>query len=306
MRILIVDDNPAIHEDFRKILISRPREQPLAELERELFGEREPVEPPPSARGFEFSLESVYQGERAIVLAREALAQGRPFQLAFVDGRMPPGMSGIDTIAGLWEVDPRLQVVVCTAFSDHSWTEIVRKLGHSDGLLVLRKPFDSIEVLQLAHALTRKWILGHALRQRLDDLEVAVSARTQALEAANQELRVQIDQRTRAENDFRHLATHDPVTGIPNRVLLRERMMASLARAERNGTSVALILVDLDHFKEVNDSYGHPAGDELLRVMAERLRSCVRASDVVARIGGDEFVLLLEDIQRPEEAAAVA
>ena len=306
MRVLIVDDNTAIHDDFRKILLGRPKDpHDFLRLERELFGDSSAPEADPNDKT-EFELEMAHQGEEAVELARAALDAGRPFQLAFVDGRMPPGMSGIDTIAGLWDVDPRLQVVVCSAFSDHSWSDIVRKLGHSDGLLVLRKPFDGVEVLQLAHALTRKWVLGHALRQRLDNLETVVGARTQALEDVNQELRVQIDQRTRAEADFRHLATHDPVTGIPNRVLLRERMTASLSRAQRTNSAVALVLVDLDHFKEVNDVYGHPAGDELLRAVAERLRACVRASDVVARIGGDEFVLLIEDIVEPEEAALVA
>jgi len=307
-RILIVDDNPAIHDDFRKILLASSRDDvELVTLERELFGSsgRDP-EPAITTRAAKFSLYSVFQGEQAVAATRDALEDGQPFQLAFVDGRMPPGISGIDTIAALWEVDPRLQVVVCTAFSDHTWSDIVRKLGHSDGLLVLRKPFDGIEVLQLAHALTRKWILGHAVRQRLDDLEVVVSSRTQALEEANEQLLLQIDQRTRAENDFRHLATHDPVTGIPNRVFLRERMLATLTRAQRTKSKAALVLVDLDHFKEVNDAYGHPAGDELLRAVAARLHSCVRSADVVARIGGDEFALLLEDIASPEEAALVA
>jgi diguanylate cyclase (GGDEF)-like protein len=223
-----------------------------------------------------------------------------------VDVRMPPGMSGIDTIARLWQLDPRLQVVVCSAYSDHTWSDIVRRLGHSDGLLVLRKPFESIEVLQLAHALTRKWSLDQALKQRLNDLELAVRARTSALEETNRALVEQIQQRSRAELDLKHLATHDPLTSVPNRVLLRERMDACLSRARRHDTHVALILLDLDHFKEVNDAYGHAAGDELLRLVAERLRACVRTSDVVARLGGDEFVLLLEDVVEPEEAAIVA
>src|SRR5690349_8625043 len=151
MRVLIVDDNPAIHEDFRKILLGRPKDQhDFLRLERELFGNASAPEADSNDKT-EFELEMAHQGEEAVELARAALDAGRPFQLAFVDGRMPPGMSGIDTIAGLWDVDPRLQVVVCTAFSDHSWSDIVRKLGHSDGLLVLRKPFDGIEVLQLAH-----------------------------------------------------------------------------------------------------------------------------------------------------------
>lgn len=314
MRILVVDDNPAIHDDFKKILA--PASNPSQELERlelELFGgggreggREMSLKPPDPGTSRGFSISSALQGERAVELAAEALSQGRPFNLAFVDVRMPPGMSGIDTIARLWEIDPRLQVVVCSAYSDHTWSDIVQRLGHSDGLLVLRKPFESIEVLQLAHALTRKWSLDQALKQRLDDLELAVRARTSALEETNRALLDQIQQRSRIELDLKHLATHDPLTSVPNRMLLRERMDACLSRARRHGSHVALILLDLDHFKEVNDAYGHAAGDELLRLVAERLRACVRTSDVVARLGGDEFVLLLDDVTEPEEAAIVA
>jgi diguanylate cyclase (GGDEF)-like protein len=310
MRILVVDDNPAIHDDFKKILSPAAGAGPkLERLELELFGELgtpASLKPPDPGTSRGFSISSALQGERAIELLAEGLAEGRPFNLAFVDVRMPPGMSGIDTIARLWQLDPRLQVVVCSAYSDHTWSDIVRRLGHSDGLLVLRKPFESIEVLQLAHALTRKWSLDQALKQRLDDLELAVRARTSALEETNRALLEQIQQRSRAELDLKHLATHDPLTSVPNRVLLRERMDACLSRARRHDTHVALILLDLDHFKEVNDAYGHAAGDELLRLVAERLRACVRTSDVVARLGGDEFVLLLEDVVEPEEAAIVA
>lgn len=308
MRILVVDDNPAIHDDFKKILSPSTGPTPrLDSLERELFGGGQvSLEPPDPGTSRGFSISSALQGERAVELVAEAVARGSPFNLAFVDVRMPPGMSGIDTIARLWEIDPRLQVVVCSAYSDHTWSDIVRRLGHSDGLLVLRKPFESIEVLQLAHALTRKWSLDQALKQRLDDLELAVRARTSALEETNRALLEQIQQRSRAELDLKHLATHDPLTSVPNRMLLRERMDACLSRARRHDSHVALILLDLDHFKEVNDAYGHAAGDELLRLVAARLRECVRSSDVVARLGGDEFVLLLDDVTEPEEAAIVA
>lgn len=309
MRILLVDDNPAIHEDFHKILLPEtPQLTELGELEAALFGGNLGDMPPAEAGAFEAGLEldSAHQGKQAIALVAEAHRAGRPYQLAFVDLRMPPGIDGLETIAQLWQLDPRLQVVVCSAYSDHTWADIVRKLGHGDGLLVLRKPFDAIEVLQLAHSLTRKWALAEALHQRLAALELAVRARTNALEATNRILLDQVDHRNRAEQDLLHLSTHDPLTSVPNRAYLRERMTAALSRAQRSGRSVALVLLDLDHFKDVNDAYGHQAGDQLLLAVAQRLRGCVRASDVVARVGGDEFVLLLDDITEPEEAAIVA
>jgi diguanylate cyclase (GGDEF)-like protein len=309
MRILLIDDNPAIHEDFHEILrpaTSGSRE--LGELKTAFFGRNANDSADAEARAFdaELELDSAHQGEQGIALAAEAFRAGRPYQLAFVDVCMPPGLDGIETIARLWELDPRLQVVVCSDYSDHTWADIVRRLGHSDCLLVLRKPFDAIEVLQLAHSLTRKWALAEAVQQRLAELEETVRARTNALEETNRILLDQVDQRNRAEQDLQHLSTHDPLTSVPNRAYLRERMTAALARAQRTGRSVALVLLDLDHFKDVNDAYGHQAGDELLLAVADRLRGCVRASDVVARVGGDEFVLLLDDIGEPEEAAIVA
>src|ERR1051326_4348231 len=101
---------------------------------------------------------------------------------------MGPGLDGIQTTAKLWEIYPDLQVVVCTAYSDYSWEEMVQKLGHSDRLVILKKPFDNIEVLQLANALTEKWHLYQQAKCKLEDLERMVRERTTALQTANAEL----------------------------------------------------------------------------------------------------------------------
>ncbi len=307
LRILVVDDNSAIHDDFRKILLlPEERTKKLDALEAELFGGEPASLAEPISTPAAFEISAAYQGEQAVELVKAANAEGRPFSLAFVDMRMPPGISGIETIPRLWQVDPRLQIVICTAYSDHNWHDIVRTLGYRSSLLVIRKPFDSIEVLQAAHALTRKWLLALEAEQRFEDLELAVQNRTLALERTNRELSEQIELRAHAERELRKLATHDPLTGIPNRGLLRERTLAALARAQRHSSLVALMLIDLDHFKDVNDSYGHPAGDQLLQAFCERLRSCIRVTDTVARMGGDEFCILLEDISEAEEAAIIA
>ncbi len=304
-RLLIVDDNPTIHEDFRKILA--PDLAPTSELEaleRELLGEAQDASALPPHQRFE--LQSAHQGEAAVELVARACSEGRPYTLAFVDVRMPPGIDGIETVARMWCVDPHLQVVICSAYSDHTFADIVSELGHSDGLLVLRKPFEAIEVLQAAHALSQKWTISHQLRERLMDLEAIVQRRTSALEQAVRELREEVEQRRRAEAEARYVATHDALTGIPNRHLLREALGRALSRARRRGTYASVLLLDLDNFKEVNDTYGHAAGDELLKEVARRLRSCVRECDMVARMGGDEFVLLLEDLAQAEEASLVA
>jgi diguanylate cyclase (GGDEF)-like protein len=171
---------------------------------------------------------------------------------------------------------------------------------------VLRKPFDSIEALQAAHALARKWILSLQVKQRMESLEQTVHNRSAALERTNQELCEQIERRNAAEQELRKLTTHDSLTGVPNRVLLRERLQAALARVARQQGQLAFLLLDLDHFKDVNDTYGHLAGDQVLKEFSDRLRACVRLSDTVARMGGDEFGILLEDISEPEEAAIIA
>jgi diguanylate cyclase (GGDEF)-like protein len=199
--------------------------------------------------------------------------------MAFVDMRMPPGWDGLETIERLWAIDPDVQVVICSAHSDYDWIEVVARLDNSDKLLVVKKPFEAIEVLQCANALTRKWQNERIVRRQVETLEQAVDARTQGLETANKQLR--------------HLATHDALTGLPNRVLMDDRLSQSIVLADRQGQTFAVLLVDLDRFKLVNDSLGHRAGDELLKEVAQRLKSVVRDVDTVARLGGDEFVLIV-------------
>jgi diguanylate cyclase (GGDEF)-like protein len=285
--ILIVDDNRAIHDDFRKILSKPTEEDGLEDLETALFGETRRTRYPPT----DFRLDSAYQGMEALALVQQAMKDGQPYSVAFIDMRMPPGWDGLETIERLWAVDPDLQVVICSAYSDHDWGDIVGRLGRSDDLLVLKKPFDFIEVLQCAHALTSKWRHERALRIQLDSLERDVSERTEGLRAANEQLR--------------HQATHDILTGLPNRVLLDDRVSQAIAHAERCGERFALCVLDLDRFKLINDSLGHRAGDDLLKHVARCLLNLLRNTDTVARLGGDEFVLILNQARTAEEAERV-
>jgi diguanylate cyclase (GGDEF)-like protein len=140
-------------------------------------------------------------------------------------------------------------------------------------------------------------------RQNLEDL---VEERTAALTEANRRLEREIAERRRAEEEARHLAHHDSLTGLPNRLLFNDHLELALAQARRGHTRVALVMLDLDQFKSVNDSYGHAAGDELLRSVAGRLRALVRESDTVARIGGDEFALVLPDLSDHDAPARIA
>ena len=183
-RILVIDDNRAIHDDFRKILVPLSTlSNDLEEDEKALFGE--------SLTKFQFpvfEVDSAYQGREGLDLIEKSLLEERPYSLAFVDVRMPPGWDGVETTCKIWEKYPDLQVVICTAYSDYSWEQMLRTLGHSDRMVILKKPFDNIEVLQLAIAMTEKWRLYQQARLRLDDLERMVLERTLALNAANIDL----------------------------------------------------------------------------------------------------------------------
>ena len=188
LRVLVVDDNRAIHEDFRKILGGMDRgEDALAALSADIFG----AVPPAAVPGIpepKFEMDSAYQGEEGLAAVVHARAEGRPYAMAFVDMRMPPGWDGIETVSRLWGVQPDLQVVICTAFSDYSWQEVFKKLACSDRLLILKKPFDAAEVQQLAAALTEKWRLTQEVRLTIGDLETKVQERTVQLKTTMAQL----------------------------------------------------------------------------------------------------------------------
>jgi diguanylate cyclase (GGDEF)-like protein len=283
-RVLVIDDNPAIHNDFRKVLGADGDDaSALAAVELAILGE---APPPALNRGFE--VDSAYQGQEGVAKIQKAVDEGRPYAMAFVDMRMPPGWDGLETIERLWAIDPDIQVVICSAHSDRDWTDVVARLNNSDQLLVIKKPFEAVEVIQSANALTRKWQNERMVRRQVETLEEEVTARTHGLETANKQLR--------------HLATHDVLTGLPNRVLMDDRIGQCIALADRQSQRFAVIVLDVDRFKMVNDSFGHRVGDELLKEVALRLKGVVRDVDTVARLGGDEFVLIIT--QSPEADAA--
>jgi len=407
-RILLIDDNPAIHGDFSKIL--RPQALTSSQFDAAkaaLFGRASPQTTDV------FELDSAYQGEEGWMKVCESVRNSRPYALAFVDMRMPPGWDGLETIGKLWEADPQLQVVICTAYSDYSLDVIQTQLDGRDRLLILKKPFDMIEVRQLAKTLSAKWDLTQQAVTAMSDLEEMVKERTDALAQANKELRLKhhaIESATNAiilinnhetanpveyvnpafekltgyragevvgknvsflygedlaqpglqtlqqaisssadghtvlrnfrkdgtpfwsewhlapvvetgelpshfvgvlnditnarelEELLKHRANYDALTGLPNRVLLMDRMLQAIAIASRQQERVVTGFIDLDHFKLINDTLGHDAGDQLLKEIAARLLDCIRESDTVARLGGDEFVILIHG----EEAESIA
>jgi putative nucleotidyltransferase with HDIG domain len=186
-RILIIDDNPSIHNDFKKILIDSKRDsEKVDNLEMALFGEK-------TIKHYNMNksylLDYAFSGTEALKMVENAKNEDDPYALAFVDVRMPPGWDGIETIAKIWEVDPHIEIAICTAYSDYSWDEIVSKLGYTDQIIVIKKPFEKIEVKQLATALVQKWNSTSRARSYVKDIErklqKKISTITRIIEFAN-------------------------------------------------------------------------------------------------------------------------
>jgi diguanylate cyclase (GGDEF)-like protein/PAS domain S-box-containing protein len=403
-RVLLVDDTPAIHEDFRKILTAAPASS-LDEDEAILFGS--------SARAVPvcFEMESAFQGAEAIAKVQVSVQADRPYAMAFVDMRMPPGLDGVETVERLWKEDSQLQVVLCTAYSDYAWMEVLSRLDVRDRLLILKKPFDPIEVYQLANTLTTKWMVSRQAVFTMGALEHAVEERTRELSNANiivqnspvilyrlrgepsfpliyisnnitklghepdtllsspnwaqrlihsddqgkvgeamarvlqkdaqgasiefrictgdgewrwvencyvpirdkegrlvevEGIIIDITERKAANEKIALLARTDGLTGLANRSTFMERLRQSIAACRRGAKPFAILYLDLDKFKPVNDSLGHPIGDSLLQAVAERLKECTRETDLIARLGGDEFAILQCEIREPANAGELA
>ncbi len=282
-RILVVDDNPDIHSDFRKILGHPKKKQSrinLRAIEQELFADENEggEEALKEAVRVEYEIDSAYQGREAMEMVRAAYRENRPYALVFMDVRMPPGIDGIESISLIWKEFPNVEMVICTAYSDYSFEEILEKLGSTDRLLFLTKPFDSIAVKQMALSLTRKWTLHEEARRHV--------------------LRLQdeIDQRKESEKQLHYLIHHDQLTGLPNRNQLQVCLDDAIQNARKNHTRFALFFIDLDRFKEVIDTLGYQNGDKLIRQIAERLHMALSHNGQVFCQGGEEFALLMPEI----------
>ena len=159
-RILAIDDTQSIHEDYRKVLLRKK---------------------PTSTSSMTYQIDSALQGEEGLELVKQSLAYNAPYATAFIDIRMPPGWDGIETAQKIWEVDPDLPIVLCTAHSDYSWDIIQTKLGRTDQLLILKKPFEPIELLQIAAVQVARWHLNNQSQQNTQDLEAIVETRMQEI-----------------------------------------------------------------------------------------------------------------------------
>ena len=299
-RILIVDDNESIHNDFRKVLIHEVNEDhaDLDEMEAELFGADEKDETITGDQSVVYEVDSAFQGQEALKMVDKAEEEGRPYALVFMDVRMPPGWDGIETIGRIWVKHPYLEMVLCTAYSDYTWDDIVERLGCTDKLLFLRKPFDSVAVQQMALSLIKKFNLGQQARYYVKNLEAEVQQRTLQLQDLLHEMESKNAQLSSSNDELKHAALHDSLTGLPNRILFHDRLEQAIKLSKRNNAQFGVALLDLNNFKEINDTQGHLVGDFVLKTISERINAVLRSSDTVARLGGDEFAFVLPTVDR--------
>ena len=283
-RILIVDDNADIHRDFEKILQgSKKREvrHQLSVIEEQLFADENDED---GDEGFfelaqvEYDMDSAFQGEEAVALVSKAYEEGQPYSLVFMDVRMPPGIDGIEAILRIWKKHAEVQIVICTAYSDYSFDGIIEKLGTTDRLLFLTKPFDSIAVKQMALSLSHKWSLHREALRHVDLLEK------------------EIRQRKASEARLHHMVHHDPLTDLANRQQLQVSLEAAIERAKNSRTRFALFLLELDRFNEVIDTLGYQIGDRLIVEVARRLTQEFAPRGEVFRHGDNEFSLIIREM----------
>ena len=267
-RILVIDDNVNIREDFRKILTPPNDSDSLCQARAALFGE---VPTLPSQVRYE--LDFANQGREGFGLAQSAHQKGNPYAMAFVDMRMPPGWDGLETIEHLWYVDPDIQIVICTAYSDHPWEDVSRRIGDTDKLLILMKPFNSIEVVQLARSLTKKWNLARLVKLQIESLAVSVIQRTAELREANECLQENIAGRAmevvankpqgyamevfQQKEEFLAIMSHEiivPMNELVNKVAqllggtLNPEQREQMATIQRCAQDVLTLLKDMHEF----------------------------------------------------------
>ncbi|AKI99954.1 diguanylate cyclase/phosphodiesterase [Archangium gephyra] len=260
--MLVIDDTPSIHQDFHRLLSVDEGDASFAELRGSLFGT-----PPPRPKGYCFEVDSAFQGEEGLKRVGAAVKEGRPYALAFVDVRMPPGMDGVETTERLWREDPDLQVVLCSAYTDYSWEQVVQRLGINQRLLILHKPFKSMEVRQMAHGLAEKWELLRRDRKRLAELE-----------QANAQLRRETEERMRLELQ---LARAQKLEALG-------RLAVGLAHEVNNPLS--FIISNLNHVQRELKVLAVPRAEESVEELQESchdaLQGCARIQRLVQDVRG--------------------
>src|SRR5580658_340916 len=248
IRVLVADDEADVRDAYRQILLEADMSGETAvfrNLRDRLF--TKPVVDQAvkklSARNTFFMPVFCDGAEAAVAAVRDAIAADEPFAVAFLDMRMPPGPDGVWAAARIRELDPAIEIVLCTAYSDVDPSAVGAIVPPEEKLSYLQKPFHPHEVRQMTISLASKW---------------------------------------RAEHRIVKLAYFDALTGLPNREQSRTRLASAVNLAKEHGRTLAVLYLDLDNFKRVNDTLGHAVGDELLCLIAARMRNSLRVDEGAA------------------------
>jgi diguanylate cyclase (GGDEF)-like protein len=240
-----------------------------------------------------YTIELAESGEEALSLFAELEEDGIEVHLLICDQIMP-GMGGVDVLMQIQQQYPHTLKILLTGLAN--FNDVIKALNHANLYRYIHKPWDEAD-------------LGLTIREALRsyDQSKQLKEQNQRLQQMNLDLQREIGDRRRVETQLAHDARHDALTQLPNRVLLTERIQQAIQTNRQDSTyQFAVLFIDLDRFKVVNDGLGHLVGDKFLRAIAQRLQHCLRGSDLIARFGGDEFSILLDQIQNQAEALQVA
>ncbi len=277
IRVLIADGDPVARAAYREVLLGTDMSGDTAvfhNLRDRLFSMAAQEREGLAASGSTTAFEPAFCGdaEDAVAAVREALAASRPFAVAYIALCMPGESDGLRAAAQIRELDPAIEIVVCVASQAVVAADVGSLVPPEEKLSYLRKPFHAAELRQMTISLASKW---------------------------------------RAEHRIVRLAYFDVLTGLPNREQARTRLQSAMTAARQSGRALAVLYLDLDNFKRVNDTLGHGVGDQLLCKVASRLRHLLGADSSppgahIARLGGDEFIVILPAVGTSSEPGSVA
>ncbi|UCD80591.1 MAG: diguanylate cyclase [Desulfobacterales bacterium] len=293
VKVLIVDNDIVILDLYRNILTHKSLNFPSDAIDRE----REDIDNEAGASGSiaesnnqRYHLTLCDNGKDAVEAVRAAVGDHDLFSMAFIDIRMPD-FDGIWTAENIRAICPNIQMVMVTGFDDIDPVEIEKRVPPPDRLLYLQKPFHPYEIRQFASTLAARWKAEKMTQALNQNLEAMVEMRTAELRKAYKKLEYQ--------------ASHDSLTELLNRRAIFDVLRREISRIKRTGKPITIILADIDHFKSINDTYGHNIGDAVLVETARRLKDCIRPYDAAGRIGGEEFLVVLPECD-PEDGTVVA